>query len=163
MLLQMSTRMMSAPSAASLTACERPCPRAPPVTKATFPSSLDISFLHSRWSIFKGQLHCREFNVDRRTGVRLHDGQLVRRNAIGREQCQFDVDTSTASRQDGEPCHLVRAYPGFGVTHACPEHRFHVQDNEGGKHGLADVHRRKALTPLEMHFTQITGAGHRGP
>src|ERR1700722_8437205 len=31
--------MMSAPSCASRIACERPCPRAAPVTKATLPSS----------------------------------------------------------------------------------------------------------------------------
>src|SRR4051812_30533219 len=34
--------MMSAPSAASRTACDRPCPRAAPVTNATFPSSFPI-------------------------------------------------------------------------------------------------------------------------
>src|SRR5215469_15490082 len=40
---QMSTAMMSAPSAASLTAWLRPCPRAAPVMKATRPSSLPMS------------------------------------------------------------------------------------------------------------------------
>jgi hypothetical protein len=39
----MSTAMMSAPSSASLTAWLRPRPRAAPVMKATFPSSLPIS------------------------------------------------------------------------------------------------------------------------
>src|ERR1700750_2321243 len=38
----MSTAMMSAPSSASRTACDRPCPRAAPVMNATLPSSLDI-------------------------------------------------------------------------------------------------------------------------
>ena len=36
---QTSNAMMSAPSAASRTACERPCPRAAPVTSATFPAT----------------------------------------------------------------------------------------------------------------------------
>ena len=36
-----SNAMMSAPSSANLTACERPCPLAAPVMKATFPSSCD--------------------------------------------------------------------------------------------------------------------------
>src|SRR5690349_10633693 len=35
--------MMSAPSAASLTACARPCPRAAPVMKATCPSRAPMS------------------------------------------------------------------------------------------------------------------------
>src|SRR4051794_22021071 len=35
----MSKVTISAPSSASRSACERPCPRAPPLMKATFPSS----------------------------------------------------------------------------------------------------------------------------
>src|SRR6195952_3403249 len=40
--LQMSTAMMSAPSAASLTACARPWPRAAPVMKAVFPVRVPV-------------------------------------------------------------------------------------------------------------------------
>src|SRR5258708_5186956 len=39
---QMSKAMISAPSSANLTACERPCPRAAPEMNATFPSSFPI-------------------------------------------------------------------------------------------------------------------------
>src|SRR5579862_1686751 len=46
---QMSTAMMSAPSAASRTAWLRPCPRAAPVMKATLPSRVPTSRLSS-WS-----------------------------------------------------------------------------------------------------------------
>src|SRR3954466_8010010 len=45
----MSTPMMSAPSSARSTACERPWPRAMPVMKATFPSSLPMSGSPRRW------------------------------------------------------------------------------------------------------------------
>src|SRR6516225_8710798 len=41
----MSTAMMSAPSWASRTACDRPCPRAAPVMKATLPSSFPATFV----------------------------------------------------------------------------------------------------------------------
>src|SRR5271156_5810087 len=43
----MSTPMMSAPSPASRSACERPWPRAMPEMNATFPSSVPIAFLSS--------------------------------------------------------------------------------------------------------------------
>jgi hypothetical protein len=39
---QMSNVTMSAPSEASRTACDRPCPRAPPEMNATLPSNLFI-------------------------------------------------------------------------------------------------------------------------
>src|SRR6478752_3400281 len=43
--LHTSTAMMSAPSSARRTACDRPCPRAAPVMNATLPSTLPISDL----------------------------------------------------------------------------------------------------------------------
>ena len=40
----MSTAMMSAPSLASRTACARPWPRAAPVTRATLPFNVPITY-----------------------------------------------------------------------------------------------------------------------
>src|SRR5580658_1111923 len=45
----MSTMTTSAPSRAEVTACARPCPREPPVIRATLPSSIPMMCLPSRW------------------------------------------------------------------------------------------------------------------
>src|ERR1700683_1422887 len=83
--------MMSAPSCASRTACERPCPRAAPVMKATLPATLAIVAPHiariSPYPSIKGlNLASGEIGAARISGVKADgtaefgksfDGQLV--------------------------------------------------------------------------------------
>src|SRR5450759_4992082 len=71
----MSTAMMSAPSWASRTASARPCPRAAPVMKATFPvkrSTVDIGgvpFVWLGWTsdrvVLCGSGHCEPHDAVR--------------------------------------------------------------------------------------------------
>src|SRR5690606_26160322 len=70
----MSQMTMSAPSRARVTACERPCPRAPPVMTATLPSSLPMLDLPPAPGPARHELLHAKAGIDRQG----HAGDIAR-------------------------------------------------------------------------------------